>query len=111
MIPLSEHVKLAELIHNRGKFNNASALGRSLYWCQALHIMDKDRYQSTSARRALALLNSPQVMVKSYGHHTYLEEAMISSQPEFYANASFSSQVFCPKHDISMYLGEYPAKL
>ena len=44
----------------RGKFNNASPLGRSLYWCQALHIMNKDRYQSTSARRALALLNSPQ---------------------------------------------------
>ena len=44
-----------------GKFNNVSALGRSLYWCQALHIMNKDRYQSTSARRALALLNSPQV--------------------------------------------------
>ena len=47
-------------IETRGKFNNASALGRSFYWCQALHIMDKDRYQSTSARRALALLNSPQ---------------------------------------------------
>ena len=46
----------------RGKFNNASALGRSLYWCQALHIMNKDRYQSTSARRALALLNSPLVL-------------------------------------------------
>ena len=42
-----------------GKFNNLSALGRSFYWCQALHIMNKDRYQSTSARRALALLNSP----------------------------------------------------
>ena len=26
---------------------------------QALHITNKDRYQSTSARRALALLNSP----------------------------------------------------
>ena len=47
---------------SRGKFNNASALERSLYWCQALHIMNKDRYQSTSARRALALLNSPQVL-------------------------------------------------
>ena len=46
-------------IDTRGKFNNASALGRSLYWCQAYHIMIKDRYQSTSARRALALLNSP----------------------------------------------------
>ena len=44
-----------------GEFNNASALGRSLYWCPALHIMNKDRYQSTSARRALALLNSPPV--------------------------------------------------
>ena len=50
-------------------------------------------------------------MVKSYGHHTYLEEAMKSSQPVFYANASLSSQVLCPKHDMSMYLGEYPAKL
>ena len=48
---------------NRGKFNNASALGRSFYWCQALHIMNKDRYQSTSARRALTLLNSPRVLV------------------------------------------------
>ena len=43
----------------RGEFNNASASKRSLYWCQALHITNKDRYQSTSARRALALLNSP----------------------------------------------------
>ena len=111
MIQLSEHVKLAELIHNRGKFNNASALGRSLYWCQALHIMNKDRYQSTSARQALALLNSPLVIIKSYGQHTYLQEAMKSSQPEFYANASLSSQVFCPKHYISMYLCEYPVKL
>ena len=46
---------------NWGEFNNASAFKRSLYWCQALHITNKDSYQSTSARRALALLNSPQV--------------------------------------------------
>ena len=45
-----------------GEFNNASAFKRSLYWCQALHITNKDRYQSTSARRALALLNSPLVI-------------------------------------------------
>ena len=45
--------------HIRGEFNDASALERSFYWCQALHITNKDRYQSTSARRALALLNSP----------------------------------------------------
>ena len=43
---------------SRGEFKNASAFKRSLYWCQALHITNKDRYQSTSARRALALLNS-----------------------------------------------------
>ena len=48
------------LPETRGKFNKASALGRSLYWCQALQIMNIERYQSTSARRALALLNSPQ---------------------------------------------------
>ena len=28
------------LLETRGKFNNASALGRSLYWYQALHIMN-----------------------------------------------------------------------
>ena len=46
-----------ETFEYSGKFNNASAFKRSLYWCQALHITNKDRYQSTSARRALALLN------------------------------------------------------
>ena len=51
------------------------------------------------------------VIVKSYGQHTYLEEAMESSQPEFYANASLSSQVLCTKHHISMHLGEYSEKL
>ena len=45
------------------EFNDVSTLGRSLYWCQALHITNKDRYQSTSARRALALLNSPQAIL------------------------------------------------
>ena len=34
---------------------------------------------------------------------------MKSSQLEFYANASLSSQVLFPKHYIFMYLGEYPA--
>ena len=32
---------------------------------------------------------------------------MKSSSPEFYANASLSSQVLCGKHYISMYLDEY----
>ena len=32
---------------------------------------------------------------------------MKSSQPEFYANATLSSQVLFPKHYIFMYLGEY----
>ena len=35
---------------SRGKFNNASALKRLLYWCQALHITNKDRYRTMSAR-------------------------------------------------------------
>ena len=59
----------------------------------------------------LAKLETQQVVVKRYGQHTYLEETMKSFQPEFYANASLLSQVLCPKHYISMYLGEYPAKL
>ena len=60
----SESLNIHGPADNRGKFNNASALGRSLYGCPALHVMNKDRYQSTSARRALALLNSPQVFYK-----------------------------------------------
>ena len=59
----------------------------------------------------LAELDTQQVIVKSYGQHSYLEEAMKSSQTRFYANASLLSQDLCPKHYISMYLGEYPAKL
>ena len=41
-----------------------------------------------------------QVIVKSYEQHTYLEEKMTTSQPEFYANASLFSTVLCPKHYI-----------
>ena len=59
----------------------------------------------------MAKLETQQVIVKSYGQHTYLEEVIKSSQPEFYANATLLSQVLCPKHYISMYFGEYPAKL
>ena len=58
----------------------------------------------------LAELEAQQVLVKSYGQHIYLEEVMKSSQPEFYANSTLSSQVLCPKHYISMYLSEYPAE-
>ena len=36
---------------------------------------------------------------------------MRSSQPEFDANASLSSQVLRRKHYIYMYLGEYSTKL
>ena len=59
----------------------------------------------------LAELKTQQVIVKSYGQHTYLEEVMKSFQPEFYANATLSSQFLWPKRYISKYLGEYPAKL
>ena len=50
----------------------------------------------------LAELKTQQVIVKSYGQHTYLEEVMKSSQPEFYANTTLSSPVLCPQHYISM---------
>ena len=59
----------------------------------------------------VAELETQQVIVKSYGQHTYLEEVMKSSQPEFYANPTLSSQVLCPRHYISMYFGENPPKL
>ena len=40
--------------------------------------------------------HTQQVIVKSYGQHTNLEEAIKSSQPEFYANASLWSQIYAP---------------
>ena len=59
----------------------------------------------------LVELETLQLIVGSYGQNAYLEETMKSSQPEFYASASFSSTVLCRKHNIFMYLREYPAKL
>ena len=68
-------------------------------------------YDTPQRTVKLAELDTLQVIVKSCGQHTYLEEEMKSFHSEFYANESLSSQVLCPKHYISMYLGEYPAKL
>ena len=45
-------------LRGRGVFNDMSALGRSLYWCQALHITNIDRYQNNERPQMLALLNS-----------------------------------------------------
>ena len=53
-----------------GEFNNASALERSLYWCQALHITNNDRYQNNERSQALALLNSP--LVQYYAAMYYM---------------------------------------
>ena len=64
-----------------------------------------------SAQVELVDLEKLQVIVKSDWQHTSLDETMKSSQPEFYANASLSSQVLWRKHNIYMYLGEYSTKL
>ena len=64
-----------------------------------------------SAQVELVELETLQVIVKSNWQHTSLDETMKSSQPEFYANASLSSQALCRKHYINMYLGEYSTKL
>ena len=52
------------------------------------------------------LFETLQVIVKSNWQHPSFDETMKSSQPEFYSNASLSSQVICRKHNIYMYLGE-----
>ena len=64
-----------------------------------------------SAQVELGELEILQVIVKSNWQHTSLDETMISSQPEFYSNASLSSQVLSRKHYINLYLGEYSTKL
>ena len=43
----------------RSEFNDVSAVERSLYWCQVLDIMNKDRYWNSKRTRTLALLNHP----------------------------------------------------
>ena len=68
------------------------------------------RYVTPQCTDHLSALKILQVIVKSYGQHTYFEEKMKSSKPQFYANLSFSYQVLCRKHYISVYLGEYLAK-
>ena len=64
-----------------------------------------------SAHVELVEFETLQVIVKSNWQHTSLDETMKSSQPEFYANPSVSSQVLWSKHYINMYLGEYTTKL
>ena len=68
------------------------------------------RYVTPQLTDHLSALEILQVIVKSYGQHTYLEEKMKFSKPQFYANLSLSSQVLCRKLYISVYLGEYLAK-
>ena len=63
------------------------------------------------AQVELVELETLQVIVKINWQHTSLDETMKSSQPEFYANASLSSQVLGRKHYINMYLGEFSTKL
>ena len=52
-----------------------------------------------------------QVIVKSYGQHTYLSKTIRYSGPEFCLNATLLSLVLCCKHYITMYLDEYLTKL
>ena len=66
-----------------------------------------------SAQVKLVDLEALQVIVKSNWQHTSLDKTMKSSQPDFYAITSLSSQVLCRKHNIYMtlYLSEYSTKL
>ena len=69
--------------------------------------LDYDLYSMqiwyTSVHFKLVDLKTLQVIVKSYWQHTSLDESMKSSQPEFHANASLSSQISCRKHNIYAY--------
>ena len=90
------------------KKNNDFTLKNCVYLDYDLYSMQLNTHQCTSQTGWLGAL---QVIVKSNWQHTSLDEAMKSSQLEFYAHASFSSQVLCRKHNIYMYLGEYSTKL
>ena len=50
-----------------------------------------------SAQVELVDIETLQVIVKSIWQHTSFDETMKSSQPELYANASLSSQIFMPQ--------------
>ena len=51
------------------------------------------RYDTPQCTSRLVELETLQVIVKINWQHTSIDEPMKSSQPEFYANASLSSQV------------------
>ena len=59
-------VKVGVVI-TKGNQRRVQQCERSLYLSQALHITNKERYQSKSARRALALLNSSLVSRVKWG--------------------------------------------
>ena len=61
------------------------------------------RYDTPQCTRQLVDLEALQVIVKSNWQHASLDGTMKSSQPEFNAIASLSSQVVCRKHNIYMY--------
>ena len=56
-------------------------------------------------------LAEPQVIVKSYGQNTYLEEWWNLLNLNFMQTHHFRLKFLIPKHYIFMYLGEYPAEL
>ena len=58
----------------------------------------------------LTELDTQQVM-QNLSTAYIIRRRMKSSQPEFYANVSLSSQVLFSKHYLTMHLGEYPVKL
>ena len=60
-----------------GEFKNASALERSLYWCQALHITNNDRYQINERSQALA---SGHALLTYGDRHTLLTAATDNGQ-------------------------------
>ena len=81
-----------------------------MYWCQALHITNKDSYQNNERPRALALLNSPLAGIRACDPWI-CNQAHIYSQTHYqlcYA-ASFYEQVGKEKNKV--WIGENDERL
>ena len=84
-------------IFEKNKLKNCVYLDSDIYiqYAGMIHLSEHVRYTTGNCQKLWT---------------AYLfRRRMKSSQPEFYTNASLSSQVLFPKHYIFMYLGEYPA--
>ena len=70
-----------------------------------IHLSEQAKLIELETEQVLSCVRQLQVIVKSHGQHTYLQETRNSSKPELYANAPLSFQVLCFCLGVQISLG------